>query len=149
MLKTIEEIAGKGTPLCESITKLYTLCEGAVTQPTQNSFDLLNKRYGDGTRPDPAKIAQAVDILADNDQKLYNMMYSSRSPSRAVAWVTMMQELNAFLDYCEAKPLSAEQFKRWFLAGGMTLEEGMKDAVAVIDRKRAQRKAEQASNPEA
>lgn len=103
MLKTIEKIAGKGTPLCESLQKLYTLCEG-VTQPTQNSFDLLNKRYGDGTRPDPAKIAQAVDILADNDQKLYNMMYSSRSPSRAVA---------------------------------------------VIDRKRAARKAEQASNPEA
>ena len=148
MIKIIEEIAGKGTPLCESITKLYTMCEG-VTQPTQNSFDLLNQRYGDGTRPDPVKIAQSVDILADNDQKLYNMMYSSRSPSRAVAWVTMMQEMNAYLEYCEANPLTSEQFKRWFLAGGMTLEEGMKDAVAVIDRKRAERKAEPASNPEA
>lgn len=145
MLNTIEKIAGKGTPLCESLQKLYTLCEG-VTQPTLHSFELLNQRYGDGTRPDPAKIAQSVDILADNDKKLYDMMYSSRSPSRMVAWATMMQEMNAYLEYCEAKPLAAEQFKRWFLAGGMTLEEGMKDAVAVIDRKRAERKAELAAN---
>lgn len=145
MLKTIEKIAGKGTPLCESLQKLYTLCEG-VTQPTQQSFMLLNQRFGDGNRPDPNKIADAVDVLVDNDRELYDMMFNTRSPSRAVAWATWMKEVNAFLEYHEAKQLSSEQVKRWFLDGGMSLEEGMKGAVAKIDSKRAERKAELAAN---
>ena len=145
MLKTIEKIAGKGTPLCESLQKLYTLCEG-VTQPTQQSFILLNQRFGDGNRPDPNKIADAVDVLVDNDRELYDMMFNTRSPSRAVAWATWMKEVNAFLEYHEAKQLSSEQVKRWFLDGGMSLEEGMKGAVAKIDSKRAERKAELAAN---
>ena len=145
MLKTIEKIAGKGTPLCESLQKLYTLCEG-VTQPTQQSFAFLNQRFGDGNRPDPNKIAEAVDILVDNDRELYDLMFNSRSPSRAVAWATWMKAVNAFLEYQEAKPLSSEQGKRWFLDGGMSLEEGMKGAVAKIDSKRAERKAELAAN---
>ena len=73
-------------------------------------------------------------------------MFNSRSPSRAVAWATWMKAVNAFLEYQEAKPLSSEQVKRWFLDGGMTLEEGMKGAVAKIDSKRAERKAELAAN---
>ena len=145
MVKIIEEIAGKGTPLCESITKLYTLCEGTVTQPTQQSYDLLNQRYGDGTRPDPLKIAESVEILVDNDQNLYNVLYNTRASSRSVAWSAMMQELNEFLRYNESKTLSSEQFKRWFFGSGMTLDEGMGPAVAVIDRKRAERKEEIAS----
>ena len=145
MLNTIEKIAGKGTPLCESLQKLYTLCEG-VTQPTQQSFMLLNQRFGDGNRPDPNKIADAVDVLVDNDRELYDMMFNTRSPSRAVAWATWMKEVNAFLEYHEAKQLSSEQVKRWFLDGGMSLEEGMKGAVAKIDSKRAERKAELAAN---
>ena len=145
MLKTIEKIAGKGTPLCESLQKLYTLCEG-VTQPTQQSFMLVNQRFGDGNRPDPNKIADAVDVLVDNDRELYDMMFNTRSPSRAVAWATWMKEVNAFLEYHEAKQLSSEQVKRWFLDGGMSLEEGMKGAVAKIDSKRAERKAELAAN---
>ena len=145
MVKIIEEIAGKGTPLCESITKLYTLFEGTVTPPTQGSFDLLNQRYGDGTRPDPIKIAESVDVLVDNDQNLYNMLYNNRYPSRSVAWTVMMQELNEFLRYNESKTLSSEQFKRWFAGAGMTLDEGMGPAVAVSDRKRAERKEEIAS----
>ena len=145
MVKIIEEIAGKGTPLCESITKLYTLFEGTVTPPTQSSFDLLNQRYGDGTRPDPMKIAESVDILVDNDQNLYNMLYNNRYPSRSLAWAVMMQELNEFLRFNEAKTLSSEQFKRWFSGAGMTLDEGMGPAVSVIDRKRAERKEEIAS----
>lgn len=145
MLKTIENIAGKGTPLCESLQKLYTLCEG-VTQSTQQSFTFLNQRYGDGNRPDPNKIAEAVDILVDNDKELYDTMYNTRLTSRAVAWATWMKVVNAFLEYHEAKPLSSEQVKRWFLDGGMSLEEGMKGAVAKIDSKRAERKAELAAN---
>ena len=145
MLKTIEKIAGKGTPLCESLQKLYTLCEG-VTQTTQQSFALLNQRFGEGNRPDPNKITEAVDVLVDNDRELYELMFNSRSPSRAVAWATWMKAVNAFLEYNEAKTLSSEQVKRWFLAGGMTLDEGMKGAVAKIDSKRAERKAELAAN---
>ena len=147
MLKTIEEIAGKGTPLCESIQKLYMLCEGIVTQPTQQSYDLLNQRYGDGTRPDPLKIAESVEILVDNDQNLYNVLYNTRYPSRSVAWSAMMQELNEFLRFYEAKTLSSEQFKRWFFGSGMSLDEGMGPAIAVIERKRAERKEEQAAEP--
>ena len=145
MLNTIEKIAGKGTPLCESLQKLYTLCEG-VTQPTQQSFMLLNQRFGDGNRPDPNKITDIVDVMVDNDRELYDLMSYTRSPSRAVAWATWMKAANAFLEFHEAKPLSSEQFKRWFLDGGMTLEEGMKGAVAKIDSKRAERKAELAAH---
>jgi hypothetical protein len=145
MLKTIEEIAGKGTPLCESIIKLYTLCEGTITQPTQQSYDLLNQRYGDGTRPDPLKIAESVEILVDNDQNLYNVLYNTRHPARSVAWSAMMQELNEFLRFYEAKTLSSEQFKRWFFSSGMSLDEGMGPAIAVIERKRAERKEEQSA----
>ena len=137
----IEKYAGKGTPLCESLQKIYNMCEGAVRAPTQNSYDLLNQRYGADGRPDPAKIADAVNILVDNDQNLYNMLHSPYSNSRAIAWATMMQELNAFLDYMEAKPLSSKQFKRWFADAGMTLDEGMGMAVSVIDQKRADIKA--------
>jgi len=148
----IEKYAGKGTPLCESIQKIYNMCEGAVRAPTQNSYDLLNQRYGTDGRPDPAKIADAVDILVDNDQNLYNMLHSPHSNSRAIAWATMMQELNAYLDYMEAKtlsstqfkPLSSTQFKRWFADAGMTLDEGMGMAVSVIDQKRADIKADEA-----
>ena len=140
----IEKYAGKGTPLCESLQKIYNLCEGAVTAPTQNSYDLLNQRYGTDGRPDPSKIADAVDILVDNDQRLYDMLRNTRSNSRAIAWATMMQELNAFLDYMEAKPLSSEQFKRWFASAGMTLDEGMGMAVSVIDGKRAEIRSEEA-----
>ena len=145
MVKIIEEIAGKGTPLCESITKLYTLFEG-VTQPTLHSFMLLNQRFGDGNRPDPNKITDAVDVLVDNDRELYDTMFNTRSPSRAVAWATWMKAVNSFLEFQEAKPLSSEQVKRWFLDGGMSLEDGMKGAIAVIDSKRAERKAELAAN---
>lgn len=145
MVKIIEEIAGKGTPLCESITKLYTLFEG-VTQPTLHSFMLLNQRFGDGNRPDPNKITDAVDVLVDNDRELYDTMFNTRSPSRAVAWATWMKAVNSFLEFQEAKPLSSEQVKRWFLDGGMSLEDGMKGAIAVIDSKRAERKAKLAAN---
>lgn len=145
MVKIIEEIAGKGTPLCESIQKLYMLCEG-VTQPTLHSFMLLNQRFGDGNRPDPNKITDAVDVLVDNDRELYDTMFNTRSPSRAVAWATWMKVVNSFLEFQEAKPLSSEQIKRWFLDGGMSLEEGMKGAIAAIDSKRAERKAELAAN---
>jgi hypothetical protein len=91
------------------------------------------------------KIAESVDVLVDNDQNLYNMLYNNRYPSRSVAWTVMMQELNEFLRYNESKTLSSEQFKRWFAGAGMTLDEGMGPAVAVIDRKRAERKEEIAS----
>lgn len=123
--------------------KIYNMCEGAVTAPTQNSYDLLNQRYGTDGHPDPAKIADAVDILVDNDQRLYDMLHNTRSNSRAIAWTTMMQELNAFLDYMEAKPLSSEQFKRWFASAGMTLDDGMGMAVSVIENKRAEIRSEE------
>jgi hypothetical protein len=57
----------------------------------------------------------------------------------------MMQELNEFLRYNESKTLSSEQFKRWFFSSGMSLDEGMGLAIAVIERKRAERKEEQSA----
>jgi hypothetical protein len=145
MLKIIEETAGKGTPLCESIQRLYTLCEGMVRPRTQRSFDLLNQRYGEGGRPDPHKIAEAVELMVDNDQGLYNLMYTSRSPSHSVAWAAMMKAMNDFLDFQESAQLNSEQFKRWFADGGMDFKVGMQEAVAVIDAKRAERRAELAA----
>lgn len=136
MYHIIENVAGKGTQLCKTLQNAYAICEGAVRNDTKSAYDLLNQRYGTDGRPDPAKIADSVGILVDNDHQLYDMLHNMRTSARGVAWLSMMQELNAFLEFMESKPLSSEQFKNWFQMSGMTLDEGMGLSVSVIEKKR-------------
>lgn len=137
MDKIIEQYAGKGTPLCEAIKQIYAICEGVTDMTTV--YQKLNQRYGKDGKPDPAKIAEMVDLVANNDRKLYDMMFESKASANSVAWIAMMQELNAYLEFMEEKPLNVEGFKQWFAASGMTPEEVMGQSVQVIENNRAAR----------
>ena len=137
MFSTIREIAGKNTPLCEAITKVYCLCEG-IHGPTAIAYAMLDDKFAPGGDIDVNDIAESVRMVVANDRALYEMLVNSRTKAHGIAWLALQKIFTEYLEYNESPKasLSSDQIKNWFAKHGVDYTVAMAPAVAKVEELR-------------